>query len=340
MNLRSQFKPMFYDEQGLFQENVAANVIQEAQKQGLFKAFLPEELLGNNWDLSQTLTLFRDTAYCSGSFGWLIQIGNGGTYFVCNNNDSTNQHFFSSIDAVLTGSAMVGGSAHKTVGGYLVSGQWKYASGSAFATVFTATVMREDTQEVWTALIPREQVTVIEDWNTLGMRSTSSNSFKVEQVFVAEEHFFQTAKKINYLDHAIFNLPFFVYAQVFFTSTLQGMIERFVEEGKGVLEHKRDVWEKYVPGKVERVSVLEEMAVSWLQSTQNKIDELVDCLGTESILNEAEIMALFKENAQTIKEWAHQWFSIFGMEVLDQTHIVNIFYRDILTITHHGLLQI
>lgn len=340
MNIRSQFKALFYDEQGKYQDNVSASVIDLAQDLGLFKVFLPEDLNGNNWDLSQTLTLFRDTAYCNGSFGWLIQIGNGGTYFVCNNTDSTNQTFFCSKNAVLTGSAMVGGKATPAKDGYLVSGQWRFASCSAFATVFTATVLREDTGEVWTALVPRESVTVINDWDTLGMRSTSSNSFKVEEVFVPTSHFFQTLNRINYLEHPIFNLPFFVYAQVFFTATLQGLIERFLEEGLIVLKSKSSIWEMYVPDKINRAEELEERAVIWLEETQLTIDQLLITIFKDDFIDEQRLMIECKENAQSIKEWAHQWFSIFGMDVLPNSHIMNIYYRDILTITQHGLLQL
>lgn len=340
MNIRSQFKPMFYDEQGHFQATVSNDVIKVAQEHGLFKAFLPKDLKGKNWELSQTLKLFRDTAYCNGSFGWLIQIGNGGTYFACNNSDATNHHFFAPQDAVLTGSAMTGGVAKRGDKGYFVTGQWRFASGSAFATVFTATVICDDTNEVRTALVPRKYVTVLEDWDTLGMTATSSHSFKVENIFVPEDHFFKTSERINYLQHPIFNLPFFVYAQVFFLSTLQGLIERFVEEGLFVLNQKRTVWETYLPEKIQRIKVLETVGTDWLMSVEKMVEELLEQINNSEELAESQIQLRIKEDAQSIKEWAHQWFAILGMDVLSNSHIMNVFYRDILTITHHGLLQL
>ena len=340
MNIRDTFKELFYDENGHFIDVVSEDVIRKAKDSGLFKLFLPAALNGKNLSLSQTLNVFRETAYCSGSFGWLIQIGNGGNYFVTNCSDSTNQFFFSSADALLTGSAMTGGFAVPKEDGYLISGQWKFASGSEFATVFTATVQLENSSTVFTALVPRSKVEIIYDWQTLGMRQTYSNSFRVKDVFVPKEHIFQTSVRTNYLDHAIFNMPFFVYAQVFFSATLVGIIERLLEEGLALAKVKEGVWASYLPERLERVCELKEIALEWFKTYDLTLSDLLQRIEDKETLNEEEWSLKLKENAQLIKSWAHDWFSCFGMDVLQESHVINVFYRDLLTLTQHGLFQI
>ncbi len=83
-------------------------------------------------------------------------------------------------------------------GGYRVSGQWHFASGSRQATWMGAhcTVIEPDGSRrlnrfghptVKTLLYPKSQRTPIEDWNTLGMRGTASEGYRLDDVFIPEE---------------------------------------------------------------------------------------------------------------------------------------------------------
>jgi 3-hydroxy-9,10-secoandrosta-1,3,5(10)-triene-9,17-dione monooxygenase len=93
------------------------------------------------------------------------------------------------------------GQAQPAEGGYVVSGTWDYCSGIAHATHFMGNAMVTGTNEGGrgggrgiTAVMPREQVTVLDDWgggdpnSTLGMSSSGSNSVRVEEVFVPAHH--------------------------------------------------------------------------------------------------------------------------------------------------------
>ena len=90
------------------------------------------------------------------------------------------------------------GQAQPAEGGYVVSGTWDYCSGIAHATHFMGNAMVTGTNEEGrgggrgiTTVMPREQVTVLDDWgggSTLGMSSSGSNSVRVEEVFVPAHH--------------------------------------------------------------------------------------------------------------------------------------------------------
>lgn len=89
---------------------------------------------------------------------------------------------------------------HKAVavpGGYRVSGEWHFASGSRQSTWMGAhcTVVEADGSlrlnrfgrpTVRTLLFPRDRAEPIHDWNTLGMRGTASEGYRVSDVFVPE----------------------------------------------------------------------------------------------------------------------------------------------------------
>jgi 3-hydroxy-9,10-secoandrosta-1,3,5(10)-triene-9,17-dione monooxygenase len=79
------------------------------------------------------------------------------------------------------------GQAQPADGGYVVSGTWDYCSGIAHATHFMGNAMVTGTADRITAVLPRDQVTVLDDWGggaTLGMSSSGSNSVRVDGVFV------------------------------------------------------------------------------------------------------------------------------------------------------------
>ena len=83
--------------------------------------------------------------------------------------------------------ALPSGTAEPAEGGYVVSGTWDYCSGSAHATHFMGNAMVAGTTDRITAVLPMDQVTVLDDWGdgvTLGMNSSGSNSVRVQEVFV------------------------------------------------------------------------------------------------------------------------------------------------------------
>src|SRR3954453_7322054 len=83
-------------------------------------------------------------------------------------------------------------------GGYRISGQWHFASGSRQATWMGAhghviepdgsrRLNRFGRPTVKTLLFPKYNRTQIKDWDTLGMRGTASEGYRLDDLFVPEE---------------------------------------------------------------------------------------------------------------------------------------------------------
>ncbi len=74
-----------------------------------------------------------------------------------------------------------------TDAGYVVTGTWDYCSGIAHATHFMGNALVAGTADRIAVVIPREQVTVLDDWGdgaVLGMNASGSNSVRADAVFV------------------------------------------------------------------------------------------------------------------------------------------------------------
>ena len=89
--------------------------------------------------------------------------------------------------------------AHAVPGGYRVSGEWHFASGCRQATWMGAhgqvvepdgslRLNRFGRPTIRTLLFRKEQTQPIEDWDTIGMRGTASEGYRVDDLFVPEEY--------------------------------------------------------------------------------------------------------------------------------------------------------
>jgi alkylation response protein AidB-like acyl-CoA dehydrogenase len=83
-------------------------------------------------------------------------------------------------------------------GGYRITGEWHFASGSRQATWMGAhahvvepdgslRLNRSGRPTMKTLLFPKHQATPIHDWDTLGMRGTASEGYRLDDLFVPEE---------------------------------------------------------------------------------------------------------------------------------------------------------
>ncbi|MET0727771.1 MAG: acyl-CoA dehydrogenase family protein, partial [Acidimicrobiales bacterium] len=84
------------------------------------------------------------------------------------------------------------GVATKTDGGYLVSGRKVFASQAPVGTVMSTMFRYDDLEQgprVLNMAVPlaSEGVTVLDNWDALGMRGTGSNDIVLEDVFVPDE---------------------------------------------------------------------------------------------------------------------------------------------------------
>ncbi len=92
------------------------------------------------------------------------------------------------------GGGLKPGSLAAVDGGVMLSGAWRYGSGIAAAqwVMVSGYLPGADGArgQVLSAVVPRDALTVAEDWNVHGMRATGSNDFSAVDVFVPHERTF------------------------------------------------------------------------------------------------------------------------------------------------------
>ncbi|WP_188726191.1 acyl-CoA dehydrogenase family protein [Pseudoclavibacter endophyticus] len=104
-------------------------------------------------------------------------------------------------DATLAGNTTLNlkAAAEKVDGGYRVTGKWGFCSGSDFSEwlIFHAPLGPE--REGYMFLVPREEVTTIDDWHPTGLRGTGSRSQAIDRVFVPEHRAQRTSETVDKL---------------------------------------------------------------------------------------------------------------------------------------------
>ena len=317
MNLKELFKDSFKNRKEEYSDVITSKEINLLLENKILKAYLPKTLGGLEYNIFEMLNLIEDAGYLNGSLGWLVQIGNGGNYFASNFKNQKVLEQFKEPHFVIAGSGTSTCKAErKGEGVYIEYGTWKYCSGSNYASHFTITFDLEG--KTVSALLPKNDVNIVYDWNTIGMKNTSTNSIEVHNIYIPNENLFKVDKQINFLETPIFNLPFIVYAQGFFIHVLYGMVKRMINES-GI--NKFD----------EKLKLFKE---------ENK--EIINTCLEENELSEKQQIIFqdkYQNQAKEIKNIANCIYEKNGMKSIYINNIISVFYLDIITICQHKLLQ-
>lgn len=321
------------------------NIIYE---NGLFKLFVPEEFGGKMMGLPDALKIFEQASRIDGSFGWLVNIGSGGGYFIPSILPTVSQEVFSDKKAVIAGSGFPSGTAERVDGGFVVNGQWKYCSGSTHATVFTANCKVEGSEtssnpEIRSFILLPEQVKIVQDWKAFGLKATASHSIAVENAFVPEEMTFDIFGNRSYYDHPVYQYPFVQFAQTSFTAVSIGICKHFLDEAKQLSQQNKEAWQTshrydFVINKINDMEQLlarssddfyKTIAESWKTHARHK---------QLSKHQQEEISRQCKETTRVALTCAQSILPYLGINAIMEDTPVNQTWRDLHTACQNTLV--
>ena len=226
------------------------NAMHDAQ---LFRLTLPQRDNGFELPVPALAQVAEIIAGADASAGWCLGQAFGCAMSAAFMDEMPAKEVFGSREAVLAWGAGVQGRMDATDGGYLVSGTWRFASGSHHATWLGghSKVFEKDgspregasgRQADRTALFPRDQADMADDWHVMGLRGTRSEGYTVENLFVPEGLTLDrdTPEECQ-IDTTLFRFPTTnVYAAVFSSVSL-GIAQSAFDDLKalGMTKHAR-----------------------------------------------------------------------------------------------------
>ena len=170
------------------------SVAEAMRAHGLYRMWRPKAFGGLEVDPMTAFRVFEEVSRIDSAAGWNLQLSCGAEAFGAFFPDQGAQEMFGPPDAILAGSFFPPRKAVPVEGGYRVSGQSSFHSGSRHATgfiglahVYDGNAPRLGPDGAPTALMtgfPASDATIIENWRTMGMRGTGSHDVLLTDAFV------------------------------------------------------------------------------------------------------------------------------------------------------------
>jgi alkylation response protein AidB-like acyl-CoA dehydrogenase len=173
------------------------NIARALMHAGAFRMGVPRVYGGPELDPMGQVRVVEELSRIEGSVGWLSMISSAGSFLAGFLEPSVAERLFASAESVLAGNLRPPQRAEVVDGGYRVSGHFRFGSGCHHASVMACgcLVFRDGKPEttrrgepnIRVMLVPKSKVTIIDVWQTTGMRGTGSNDYIVDDVFVPSE---------------------------------------------------------------------------------------------------------------------------------------------------------
>jgi alkylation response protein AidB-like acyl-CoA dehydrogenase len=178
---------------------VTPEVVAAMKERGIFRMLLPRSLGGAELDPLTYTAVLEILAQGDGSPAWCLGQNSGCSMIAPYLPEDTAREVFGGIDGILAWGPDLPGAGRTTVvdGGYRVTGQWGFATGSRHAKWLgchtplfdkdgSPRMLPNGRQQVRTMVFPKSEARIIDNWHVLGLRGTGSDSYALKDHFVSQ----------------------------------------------------------------------------------------------------------------------------------------------------------
>ena len=316
----------------------------------LFKLFVPKEQGGLALSLPDALQLEEQLATIDGSLAWTVTLCSGANFFVGFMDQQKIGQLFYATKICMGGSGAATGIAEQTKEGYVVTGNWKYATGTPHLTHFTANciiqqngkpVLKEDgTALIRSFYFKRSEITIHHEWNAMGLKATASHSYSVNKLNVKAARSFLIDAAHATLKHPIYSYPFMPLAETTLAVNTLGITQHLLHESAVVFAQK------------QLNSVAFQQADAALQTARQKISKMrtafyniVEQSWNEliskkkiSVKTTRQISSVSRQLVKLCRKHATEVYPYCGLASTAETSTLNRVFRDLFTASQHALL--
>jgi len=175
------------------------DVLDAMHAAGMFRLLVPRSLGGAELDPATYIQCVEAIAGGDASVAWCMNQGSGCSMSAGYLAPDVAREIFGGERDVLAWGMGPGAKAIRVEGGWRISGNWAFASGSRHATLLGAhcpcfeadgTPQRHPDGRPWerTMLFRREIATIKDIWQVVGLRGTGSDAYSVQDLFVDDAH--------------------------------------------------------------------------------------------------------------------------------------------------------
>ncbi|RLL47022.1 acyl-CoA dehydrogenase [Oceanobacillus piezotolerans] len=330
---------------------ISPNVAQLMRKSSISKMMLPKEYGGPQVDLRTFGEIVRTVAYYNVSASWL-------TFLYPLHNTLPSYLEKEARDEIVHQGGLISdifaaiGTYEEDGDGYRISGKWNFASGVNYSDWIGVGVNMQlpgmDEPEVCLPILKTSDLTIVENWDTFGLRGTGSNQIIAENVYVPKERIVPVSRLVSGLppeedydrDYPFYNIPYFPAFYMGFPYMALGGTKRIIDEFKSATEKRRRLMDN---GLLESESprsqrVMAEITTDFLAAEalmDQYITKLEDSRNNPNSTPNAEFFAMRTKITKTCTEIAVRVLLTLGGAGLYKGGPIELFFRDILSVATH-----
>ena len=274
-------------------KRLARDIVELMKRAGVFRMLVARRFGGDEAAPSDFYRLVERIATADGASGWVASFGHGAIYLAALPVATLEEIYAHGPDIILAGGIFPPKPAVPTEGGFMVDGRWSWGSGSTAANLIGVGITVAGGSEASLprlAVIPKEKVSIVENWNVNGLQGTGSHDIVVRNTVVPEAWTFLRGAPSS-LDGPLFRFPTLALAAQALAAVGLGTARAALDEVKAMAAGRASI--TGVPPMAERAYVQADLAKAeamlrsarafFYEATDSAYDALVrgDPLGSD-----------------------------------------------------------
>ena len=337
---------------------VVPEVFEALEEAGLLNLWVPERYRGRAATLRTGLEVLSEIARGDGSTAWAATLLNVCTWFATTFTEQAQDEVFGeNPDAHVSGIFTPGSKAQRVPGGYILSGEWPYSSGSFradWAALGIALDVPEGQDPRGLALVPKQAWTIRPTWYVSGMQGSGSDTIVVEDHFVPDHRVQSFADMCEARYFTPFaaqernaNMAFIPVAALVLVFPQLGLADHALELTRERLPNKRVLYTRYSEARnspTHQLGVAEavtDFTLARLLATAaaEEIDRAAEARELPSVEWRARIRNDTGVVAELVNRGLHRLLTANGAGSFADGSVLGQVWRDSEIATRHGVVS-
>jgi alkylation response protein AidB-like acyl-CoA dehydrogenase len=171
-------------------QRISDDVVTMMKAAGVFRGCVARRFGGEELSPCEFLRIIETISVADGSAGWVASFGSAAVYLAALPIATLETIYANGPDVVVAGGIFPPQSATPVDGGLEVSGRWSFGSGCTGAAYVIVGIKVDGGGPTGglprAAVLPREKVSIVQNWDVNGLKGTGSHDMVVDKVIVPE----------------------------------------------------------------------------------------------------------------------------------------------------------
>lgn len=326
------------------QRNVPKDFVARLTALGLYRATTPAKFGGQPLPPAEFLDRVERISVVDGSTGWVASFGSAGIYLAGLPEATQAEVYAGGPDVVFAGGLFPVQRAVSTERGFLVRGRWKFASGCMAADLLGVGIADSGSGKPRVAVLPPDQVEIIQEWDVVGMRGTGSFDLAVHDVEVPREWTFIRGGQAT-IDEPLYRYPTIAYASqvlaVVGAGVARAALNHAEEAGAGytgVTGAPKLADRAYYRAEVASAEAALRSARAWFYDLSHEVWQTVLAGDPATDEQNAHLRLAAAHLARTASDVVERLVGISGTAAINSDHPLQLLLGDALVPKQHAFL--